>query len=239
MSADILQEIWHRAEAEGRQVTAADLQGGCRPVVADEGRRLRLNIIVHLPLLAAVVAINAINVVLSRQQAGAPLMHAVLAMVSVGFLAYGAHLLRDLRAAARGDEPLVTTIRRRLEFCRTKYEIWQIIVAATVLMAGAGAAALTDNLGDGWHINNRKLFVALELGSFLFIYALMKVALYPTLSSLKTMLVELEAQSVDGVRRLTVRRRLWRRCGLVIVILCTALVVAIVWQSTLKVSPVG
>jgi hypothetical protein len=220
-------------------VTAADLQGGCRPVVADEGRRLRLNIIVHLPLLAAVVAINAINVVLSRQQAGAPLMHAVLAMVSVGFLAYGAHLLRDLRAAARGDEPLVTTIRRRLEFCRTKYEIWQIIVAATVLMAGAGAAALTDNLGDGWHINNRKLFVALELGSFLFIYALMKVALYPTLSSLKTMLVELEAQSVDGVRRLTVRRRLWRRCGLVIVILCTALVVAIVWQSTLKVSPVG
>lgn len=239
MSTDILQEMWRRAESEGRPVMASDLQDGCRPAVADEIRRLRLNIVVHLPLLVAVVILNGINMALGNGAAGAPGMHAALAAVSLGFLAYGVHLLRDLRAADRGDESLVATIGRRLDFCQTKYEIWLIIVASTVLMAGVAASALTDNLGAGWRINNRKLFATLELGSFLFIYAMMKVALYPTLASLKSMLVGLEAQSVDGIRRLTLRRRVWRWCGLVIVILCTALVVSIVWQSSLKVSAAG
>lgn len=239
MSTDILQEIWRRADAEGRPVEATDLQDGCRPAVAEEIRRLRLHIVVHLPLLVAVVIINAINVAISHRQAGAPAMHIVLVAMSVGFLAYGVRLLRDLRAADLGDESLVATIRRRLEFCRTRYEIWLIMVAATVLMASMSGAALTDNLGTGWHINNRKLFAILEMGTFLFIYAMMKAALYPTLGSLKAMLVELEAQSVDGIRRLTVRRRLWRWCGLAIVVLCTGLLVALVWQSALKASPVG
>ena len=227
---DALRDLWQRAD-RGIALTPADLEAGCRPAVAAQTRALRLNILAHLPLLAAVILADVANLALCLQRPGPLAAHTALTIVAVGFLTYGLYLLSELRALVRADQPLATSIRRHLEFCRVKFEIWLIAVAATAMLAGLAGAALTDNLDGGWRVNDPSLLAKILLGVFLAMYLSLKVSLQPFLTSLKALLQDLEAQSTDGAGRLLRLRPLWRRIGTAAVLASTALLVWLVWWT--------
>jgi hypothetical protein len=232
MTDDFLLETWRRGGDGGRAPSAEDLEAAHRAAAAPLDRALRLTVLAHLPLLSVAVALGGANMYLCRAQAGPLAAQAALTVIAVGFLAFGRHLLRDLRAAARGDEPVAHAIARRLDLCRVKFEIWQVIVAAGVMMAGLGAAALADNLAGGWRVNNPTAFAQLELAGFAFIYLLLKASLHPTLAGMRALLAGLEAQTGDGIAAVARSRRRWRRYGLPGIVACTALLVWLVWRTT-------
>jgi hypothetical protein len=45
-------------------------------------------------------------------------------VLSFGFLGYGIHLVGESGRMERADESVLATLRRRLHFHRTKFEIW-------------------------------------------------------------------------------------------------------------------
>lgn len=231
MTDEFLLETWRRGGDGGRAPTATDLEAAHRAAAEPLDRALRLTVLAHMPLLSAVVLLGAANMYLCRAQAGPLAAQVALTVVAVGFLAFGRHLLRNLRAAARGDEPVAEAIALRLDLCRVKFEIWLVIVAAGVMMAGMGAAALADNLAGGWRVNNPRTFVQLELAGFAVIYLLLKASLYPTLASMRALLAGLEAQTADGLATAARSRRRWRRYGLPGIVACTALLVWLVWWT--------
>ena len=67
----------------------------------------------------------------------------------------------------RADESVLATLRRRLHFHRTKFEVWMWVVTATVYLLQFAINTMIDNDGGQYRINQPGFFVGVSIGAFL------------------------------------------------------------------------
>ena len=225
MGKDIIQDIWDKGREE-HKMTRAEIQAVLEPRIRKNAFSLRMWVWFYLMVLSATLILDSINifgywanpVMLSVQLA--------VTLISLGFLTYGIHVLRDFVRIDRADESLLVRLRRRLRFYQTKYEIWLWIVVGTVYLLQFAVNTMIDNQDGHYRINRPGFFVGISIVFVLFMYGVMKVAHYPFVKELQAILSDLENQITEATDKVALLRRSWRYWS---ILLAVVLAILFIW----------
>jgi hypothetical protein len=116
-------------------------------------------------------------------------------------------------------------LKRRLRFYRTKYEIWNVMMAATLVLLTFTVNSYVDNDNGHYRINRVGIFILFSGIQFAFVYGLNKIAQYPIRKETKISLSDLEANVMERTKTLVVFRKRWRIWALIFFIIGTILLV--------------
>lgn len=147
------------------------------------------------------------------------------------FAIYGIQLLSELSIIERADESMLSVLKRRLRFYRSKYEIWNVMMAAMIPILSFAVITYIDNQNGIYRINQPIVFFGVILMQFIFGYFIIKVAQYPVLKEIKIFLSDLESQVLEGTQKLTEMKKHWRRWGIIFVIIAMLLLLWGIWQA--------
>jgi hypothetical protein len=203
----------------------AEIQALLVPQFRKSGFGLRVVVWTYLALIAGTLVCEGMNIYAFRAD---PIMLAVgvlLTIFTLGFFAYGIHILRELTAIDLVDESLVAKIQRRLRFHRTRFEIWLWMIAFTVAFLSFAVSTMPDAQNGQYRINRPSVFVGVTLGQILLMYAVLKTGQYPLVRESKAILSDLESQVTTGTDQLKALKRTWLVWGLLFAVIGSILLV--------------
>jgi hypothetical protein len=155
-----------------------------------------------------------------------PVMLSVLSaitLLTLGFLAYGIHIVGELATINRADDSLVAVLQRRLRFYRSKYEIWLWMLAVTIPFLSFAVSTMADNQDGHYRINRPGIFVGVTLAQLFFMYVILKIGHYPLMREQRAILNDLENQVTRETDRLNTLKKTWRLWGVLFAVLGTIL----------------
>ena len=186
----------------------------------------------YLVFIAGTLVCEGMNIYAFRTNAVMLTVQIVIALCTLGFLAYGIHMVGELAAIDRGDQSLVTVLRRRLRFYGRKHDVWLWMVAFNLVFLTFAVSTLQDSEDGQFRINVPSLFIAFTTAQLLFGYAILKIGHYPLLRELKAILGDLEHQVTTGTERIKVLKKTWRVWGVLCAVLGTILLILGVLRAT-------
>jgi hypothetical protein len=206
-------------------MTKAEIQAILEPRLRRSVRGWSLLVWVYLAFIAVTLVCEGMSLYAFRVN---PVMLAaltVMVLLTLGFLAYGIYLLGELAAMDRADNSLVTALKRRLRFYRTKYEVWLWMLAVTIPFLSFAVSTMMDNQDGQYRINRPGVFIAVTAAQLVFMYVVLKIGHYPLMRQQQAILSDLESQVTTETDRVEAMKRTWRRWGLLLAILGTVLLV--------------
>ena len=152
-----------------------------------------------------------------------------IAAMIFGF--YGIYLLGELKIINRAEENLISMLKRRLSFYRSKYEIWNLMMAIMIPLLSFALITHIDNQESVYRINQPFIFWVVTLLQFIFGYVIIKISQYPILKEIKIYLVDLEAQVWNESQSLTAVKKRWRIWSYIFVIIGALLLLWGIWRA--------
>ena len=152
-----------------------------------------------------------------------------IAAMIFGF--YGIYLLGELKIINRAEENLISMLKRRLSFYRSKYEIWNLMMAIMIPLLSFALITHIDNQESVYRINQPFIFWVVTLLQFIFGYVIIKISQYPILKEIKIYLVDLEAQVWNKSQSLTAVKKRWRIWSYIFVIIGALLLLWGIWRA--------
>ncbi len=224
MDENHIQEIWNKGK-EARKMSKAEIQHVLRPRVRRSVFPLKMWIWLYLTVLAVVLILQGINIAgywTNQTMLG---VHIGLTLITLGFLGYGIYLAGALERLERVDEDLVTILRRRLRFYRTKYEVWLWMAAGACVLLAFAVISVIDNQDGHYYVNRPVVFVGVQIGMLLFLYGTFRLSHYPFMRESKALLKDLEHQVTEATEHFDTFKVKWRLWGAVAALILTALLV--------------
>ena len=206
-------------------MSKAEIQASLQPYVRKNALGLGILLWIYVAVIAVTLVCEGMNMYAFRTNAVMLTVQILLTLVTLGFLAYGIHMVAELAAMGRGDQSLVAVLRRRLRFYRTKYEIWIWMVAFTFVFLSFAVSTMPDSQDGHYQINRPGIFIGVTIAQLLFGYAILKIGHYPLLRELKAILSDLEHQVTTGTERIKVLKKTWRRWCVLFAVLGTILLI--------------
>jgi hypothetical protein len=231
MSEDIIQDIWDKGKSQKQDLSLQEIERALRPDVRRQSIAIRMYIWLWLAILLGAFAMVVLNIEGYLNNSTMLMTHIGLAMLTIAFAAYGIHLLGEIRIMDRADESLMNLLERRRRFYRTKFEIWNLIMAATVVLLTFALNAYVDNDNGQHRINRVEIFVAFSLTQFGFIYGINKLAQLPIRKGMKIFLSDLGTNAMEGTQTLVGFRKRWRVWVVVFFIIGTILFLFGLWRA--------
>ena len=231
MSEDIIQEIWDRGKSQKKELSVQEIEQALRPDVRRQSLAIRMYIWIWLVILLGTLTLDALNIL---GYSANPVMLTIqigLALLGATFGIYGIHLLREIRIMDRADESVTALLQRRLRFYRTKFEVWNFMMAATVVLLTFAVTSYVDNEGGHYSIGRVDLFITFSVIQFGFMYAINKIAQYPIRKEMRLFLSDLEGSVMEGTKTLVVFRKRWRKWVVVFFIVGTILLLLGIWRA--------
>ena len=226
MNHDVLQQIWDKGRKDPK-MSKAEIQAILRPQVRKNAFGMRFLVWIYTACIAVTLVVEGMAVYAFRANPVMLAAHAGTAVLTLGFLGYGVYLIGELAAMDRGDQSLVTVLRRRVRFYRAKYEIWLWMLALTVVFLSFALITMRHNQDGQGRIDRGidLIDVGVAVAQLLAVYAVLKVGHYPLVRQLKAILSDLEHQVTTGTERIQGLKRSWRVWGLLLAILGTVLLI--------------
>ncbi len=206
-------------------MTRAEIQSLLQPRIRKNAFPLSLWVWFYVAVTAGTLILHGINI---HGYWTNPTMLAVqiaATLLSLAFLGYGIYLIGEIGRMERADESVLATLRRRLHFHRTKFEVWMWIIAATVYLLQFAINTMIDNDGGVYRINQPAFFVGVSVGLLALMYAVMKIAQYPVVRELRAMTSDLENEVTDNTRQVEGMRRAWLRWNVLIAIILSGFLI--------------
>jgi hypothetical protein len=225
MMSDFLFKIWERGKKMEAKAPALSFEGMAKKGINKFTFNLHLFLYIYLAALGVVVVLEILNLGLYRNNTLMVTVHGGLILLAAGFMGYGIGVLRELIIMRNMNADISTTIKRRLRFYRTRYEIWMIMIGITVLMLAMAINMRTDIMDGTYRINRPLVFAGTMAFTFAFCYGIMKIALYPTVRELKAFLSDLEAQVRNETVRVEGLKFRWRIWGVILFFLALAFLI--------------
>jgi hypothetical protein len=222
VNKDILQEIWDKGRKEP-QMTKAEIQAILQPRIRKSALGWHIVMWTYLAVIAGTLVCEGMNIYAFRTNPIMLTVGVLLTFLTLGFLAYGIHIVRELATIDQADESLVAKLQRRLRFHRTKCEIWLWMIALTTAFLSFAVSTMVDAQDGQYRINRPGVFIGITLGQILFMYAALKIGHYPFVRESKAILSDLENQVTTGTDKIRAFKRTWRLWGLLLVSLLTIL----------------
>jgi hypothetical protein len=210
MDKDIIQELWDKGKSKKVEISLQEIERALRPDVRRQSFALRIWIWIYLVVLLGTLVLDALNI--AGYQAN-PVMLTVqigLTLPVVLFGIYGSHLLREIHIMDRADDSMIALLLRRRRFYRTKFEIWNFMMAATVVLLTFAVTSHVDNVDGHYRINRVGIFILFSALQFAFMYGVNKLAQYPIRKEMKIFLSDLEGQVMEATKILRGLRKRWR-----------------------------
>jgi hypothetical protein len=224
VDGDPLQQLWDQ-DPEEPKMSKAEIQVMLQPTLRKSARGWFLLVWVYLAFIAITLVCEGMSMYAFRNQ---PVMLAVLAAMTVltaGFLAYGIHIASELTAIDRGDRSLVDSLRQRLRFYRTKYEIWLWMLTATIPFLTFAVSTMADADQGPYRINKPWLFTAFTAIQVTFMYIILKIGHYPLIREQKAILADIEHQATTETDRIRTLKKTWRLWGALAVLVGVVLLI--------------
>jgi len=224
VNKDILQEIWDKKRKEPT-MSKAEIEAILQPQIRKSAFSGRILVWTYLVLIAVTLVCEGMNIYAFRSQPAMLTTGVLLTMLTLVFLAFGVHILRELTTIEQADESLVVKLRRRLHFYRTKYEIWLVMIALAVAFLTFAVSTLADAQSGSYRINRPAVFVGFTLTQILFMYAILKMGHYPLMRESKAILSDLEDQVTTKTEHIKLLKRRWWLWALLFVMLGIVLLI--------------
>jgi hypothetical protein len=206
-------------------MTKAEIQAILQPRIRKSALGWSFLVWTYLAVIAGTLVCEGMNIYAFRTNPIMLTVGVLLTVLTLGFLAYGIHIARELATIDKADESLVAKLQRRLRFHRTKYEIWVWMIALTVAFLTFAVSSMPDAQDGQYRINRPSFFIAVTLGQILFMYAILKIGHYPLVRESKAILSDLENQVTTGTDQIKAFKRTWRLWSLLFVFLGTILLI--------------
>jgi hypothetical protein len=231
MKKDMIQDIWEKDKAQKKEISMRDIEQAIRPSIRHQTFTFKIFIWIWLLIIFATLVLNGMNI--SGYAINPPMLitHLILTLVTITFGIYGVHLLSELRIIEQADESLLSVLKRRLRFYRSKYEIWNLMMAAMIPLLSFALNSYIDNQNGIYRINRPLIFFGVTLLQFIFCYVIIKIGQYPVLKEIKIFLSDLEAQILEGTQKLTGMKKKWRQWAIILAIIGTLLLLWGIWQA--------
>jgi hypothetical protein len=229
MNEDIIQKIWDKGKSQKRDLSVQEIEQALRPDVRRQSFAIRMYIWIWVIFLLGTVVFGVLNIVGYLGNSAMLSAQIGLALLAVAFGIYGIHLLREIRVMDRADESLMVLLKRRVRFYRTKFEIWNFMMAATIVLLTFAVTSYVDNENGHYRIGRVELFIIFSAMQFAFMYGINKIAQYPIRKEMKIFLSDLEANVMEGTQTLVVFRKQWRVWVIVFFIIGVILLLLGIW----------
>lgn len=198
MNGDWISTLWQKSKEKEPRMSAQEIDGILRRSTTSGWTELRRMVWFYLSIMAAILVMSGMNLAEYRANPAWVIALVGLITLSLGFLAFGAHLISDMRRLENPAEELITLVRRQLCFLRTTYQLWLGVVAVAIWLLGF-TISLYLYAEDGRYAIHKDLFLAVfAVGQWLAIYAIVRIAHHPMMRRIQVVLEDLEAQAVEA-----------------------------------------
>jgi len=231
MTKDIIQDIWEKGKSPKKEINMQEIEQAMRPGIRRQNFTFKLFIWIWLIIIFSTMVLNGMNIAGYAVNPSMLIAQITLTLVTLIFAIYGIKLLNELSIIERGEESLIAVLKRRLKFYRSKYEIWNLMMAAMIPVLSFAINTFIDNQNGIYRINQPIVFFGVTLMQFIFCYLILKVAQYPVLKEIKIFLSDLESQVVEGTQKLVEMKKHWRRWGIIFVIIAILFLLFGIWQA--------
>lgn len=231
MNKDIIQDIWGRGKSTTKEINMKDFEQAIRPSISRHTFSFKLFIWIWLCIIFTTMVLGGMNIEAYSMNPSMLFAELVITITAMIFGFYGIHLLGELKIINRAEESLVSMLKRRLRFYRSKYEIWNVMMAAMIPLLSFAFITYIDNQQGVYRINKPFIFWGVTLIQFIFGYVIIKFSHYPILKEIKIYLADLEAQVWDGTHMLTAMKKRWRFWGYIFVIVAALLLLWGIWRA--------
>ena len=231
MTKDIIQDIWEKGQSPKKEINMQQIEQAMRPNIRRHNFTFKLFIWMWLLIIFSTTVLNGMNIAGYAVNPPMLMVHIALTLITLIFAIYGIQLLNELNIIERGDESLIAVLKRRLKFYRSKYEIWNLMMAAMIPVLSFALNTFIDNQNGIYRINKPIVFFGVTLVQFIFCYVILKVAQYPVLKEIKIFLSDLESQAMEGTQKLVEMKKHWRRWGIIFVITAIIFLLLGIWKA--------
>jgi len=231
MNKDIIQDIWEKGKSSKKEVNMKDFEQALRPSIRRQTFSLKLFIWIWLCVIFTTMVLGGMNIEAYSMNPAMLFTELAVTITAMIFGFYGIHLLSELKIINRAEENLISMLKRRLRFYRSKYEIWNFMMAAMIPLLSFVVTTYMDNQEGVYRINKPFVFGGVTLSQLIFGYIIIKISHYPILKEIKIYLADLEAQIWDGTQMLTAMKKRWRFWSFIFVIIAVLLLLWGIWRA--------
>ena len=143
-------------------------------------------------------------------------------MLSVAFLIYGVFLFIRYRETRKYQIKTWDLIVKQLRFYGTYNEIWMIMVACSTIFLIFNLGLWVDYTDGSYPINNKKIFIVINVVVFTFIYGVQKLGALYTSSRLRSYLLDLKSGFLNESRKIEKQKRWLSALFLILALIFTA-----------------
>jgi len=231
MSEDFIQKIWDKGKSQNKELSTQEIEQTLRPHAQRQTFTIRTNVLIWLIILLGTLIFDVLDIVVYSINPTMLMIQISLTLLALIFGAYGIYLLKEIRIIDRADESVIVRLKRLLRFYRTKFEIWNFMMSATLVLLTFAVTSYVDNDAGHYHIGRVELFVFFLVLQFAFMYGANKIGQYPFRKEIKIIMSDLEANVIDGTQTIATRRRRWRKWATILFIIGTILLLLGIWRA--------
>jgi hypothetical protein len=233
MNDDVIKSLWDLGRRQEPQMDPQEINNILKKSVRRGWPKLRLNVWIYGAMSAVGLIFNVLNFVGNLTNSPWVVVHLVLTVIALGFLALSMRVLRDLRGLDESNETVAVLVKRQLRFFHTTFEWWLWIASVVTWMLSFSVVVWIEDQVGRYSIVAPVEFIAVSAAVIFGSYALLRMGHYPMLQRTLAALHDLESQITEQTQRVQAWRKYWIIATGILVVLVTAAVVwtIAVWQQ--------
>jgi hypothetical protein len=234
MNDDVIKSLWDLGKRQEAQMDTQEINDILKKSVRRGWPQLRLNVWIYSAMTAIALIVNLLNVVGNLSNAPWNVIHFVLTVVTLVFIALTMRVLRKLRGLDEADQSVAVLVQRQLHFFHSTFEWWLWVASVTTWMLSFSVVVWIEDQIGRYGIVAPVEFVAISTAVIFGGYALLRLGHYPMLQRTLAALHDLESQITEQTERVQTWRKYWIIATGIMVVLVAAMVVwtIAVWIAT-------
>lgn len=226
MNDDVIKSLWDQGKQQEPQMDAREINDFLKKSVRRGWPGLRLNVWIFSAMTTVALIFNVLNFVGSLSNSPWDVVHLVLTVMTLVFLALSMRVLRKLRGLDESDQSVAVLVQRQMRFFHSTFEWWLWVASVITWMLSFSVVVWIEDQVGSYSIVAPVEFVAISAAVIFGGYALLRLGHYPMLQRTLAALHDLESQITEKTQMVQAWRKYWIVWTGILVVLVTA---AVVW----------
>jgi hypothetical protein len=226
MNNDVIKSLWELGKRQEPQMDAQEINDILKKSVRRGWPQLRLNVWIYGAMATVALIFSSLNFVGNLCNSPWNVVHLVLTVMALVFLALSMRVERKLRGLDESDQSVAVLVQRQMRFFHSTFEWWLWVASVTTWMLSFSVVVWIEDQIGRYSIVAPVEFVAISAAVIFGGYALLRLGHYAMLQRTLAALHDLESQITEQTQRVQAWRRYWIIATGILVVLITA---AVVW----------
>jgi len=190
-------------------MSRAEIQAVLQPHVRTSGRSLTALVWIYLAVAIIALIFESMHIYAFRDHP--TMLGAGLAatLVTLGIIAFGIHILRDLASTELSDENLLERLRHRMRLYRTKLNLWLWSVALSWVCLTFAVSTLRHSQEEYYVIEQPLIFAAVLAIQLVLGYTILKIGNSLMVRESEAILSDLENQVTEKTGQMQAWKKRW------------------------------